>query len=235
MKNFKKAEKIVADYRKLRLNPKEKNNFNIHKKLIEAGYNSMSDLENDINEDYIISSKIKIKEINTDILLEEIKKSIGTNTLLLVKPKKTCVYNGNKDFNYLYCKENNIPIYELGYMGGTIVASKEDLGIIFILDRSELLGFIQQKIAYIIYEIFKKTDIIGNDILIDGNKVSGSGYKKIDNSYLYYYQVSFNSDVEIIKNVCTKEIKKIPKGLNNFGDKDREYFCNKMKEWLQQL
>ena len=59
----------------------------------------------------------------------------------------------------------------------------------------------------------------GNDILVDGYKVFGwaSNYYKEYNAIYITAHFTLSVDLELIKNICTKTMVKVPKGLNDFG------------------
>jgi hypothetical protein len=238
MNNFEKALKLVEEYRKLRLFPKEKNEFKLKERLLELGYTEEK-LELEKKELYLKNTVIDIKEINTDSLLIQLQNGIlnKKNTLLLVSPNKSVVYNGDKEFNEEYCKNNNITVFPLGYSGGTIVTTKKDLGIVFILDK-EILSFIILKIRDWISSNFKNSEIKEiainhNDILIDGYKVLGCSEGKKGNMYASFYQVSFDVDIDLIQKISLKKMVKIPKGLSSFGNKTRDDLIKEIKQWLQ--
>jgi len=61
--------------------------------------------------------------------------------------------------------------------------------------------------------------INGNDILVDGYKVSGnfSQYIGPKRDTLFGIHISLNVDLDVIKHYCDKEMNKIPKGLSEYG------------------
>ena len=56
-----------------------------------------------------------------------------------------------------------------------------------------------------------------NDILIDGFKVFGIGSKKFNNLEVFLIYIGINSNIDNIKKICNKSMKKIPKGLYEYG------------------
>lgn len=58
-----------------------------------------------------------------------------------------------------------------------------------------------------------------NDVTVDGFKVAGFGIVPIpDTDYLYHgIHVSINADADEINRICKKPMKKVPKGLSEYG------------------
>jgi len=232
MGNFKKAQEIIKEYNKLRLNPKAKNSFGLNKKLRSAGYTEQEYLD-EIQKRYLVNANIKFKEITDETLVEEIQKSLDKNTILFVNPRNVCVYNGDKDFNSNYSKEHNIPVHQLGYSGGTLVALNGDLGCVFILKKDGLLGYLQSKVKNWVSENIRECEINGNDILVNGKKVIGFASTKIGDNYIYYFQSSFSVNLNLIQEISVKKMVKIPAGLSEFSNKTRVDLINEIKLWLQ--
>lgn len=233
MKNFREAKKIVDDYRKLRLNKEAKNEFRLQDKLKEIGYTTDSFKE----EESLNNLKgIEINYCDIDNTISSINNQFSSskNSILFNIPTKKSVYTGKNEYNKDYCDTNNITILDLGYSGGTIVVSDKDLGISFVLDNEIEQIYLTKKISEIISRLFKTAEINGNDILIDGYKICGCVYINKGGKHAYMYQISFETDIELIKNICLKEMVKIPRGLNYFRDNTREDLINEIKIWLQQ-
>lgn len=239
MNNFEKAKNIIEEYRKLRLDKDAKDNFKLQEKLTEIGYTEQQFIKenNKIEIDKLnIFNDIKINYCDVNNIQESISNQFKEkdNSILFNIPTKKAIYTGNGEYNKEFCVNNNITILDLGYSGGTIVFGEDDLGISIVLNEKIEQSFLTEKIAEIITKLFKQVTISGNDILIDGYKICGSVYIDKNNKHSYMYQISFNTDIDLIKNICVKEMVKIPKSLNCFGNKTREDFINEIKLWLQQ-
>ena len=230
MKDFKKAEEIIKEYRKLRLNKKTKDEFDLHKKLAKLGYTEQQFIA-ERDDRYLKSLEMQVDYCDVDNTVEKITEHIISSkpSVLLAIPTKPAVYVGKDEFNRKYCIENNIPILQLGYSGGTIVEGNGDLGIAIFLKKAMNLRFFQEKIS----EWIGDCKIAGNDILVNGNKVVGGAILKKGDKTIYYFQVSFSVDLNLIENICSKEMKKIPKGLSEFGTKTREELIEEVQSWLQ--
>ena len=70
---------------------------------------------------------IKVNKDNvSDTILNTIKNQ--EEKILYMVGEEDCVFTSLRDnFNYQYCKDNNIHIYHLKNMGGVIVSSKGDI------------------------------------------------------------------------------------------------------------
>ena len=160
----------------------------------------------------------------------------SNNSGYIVVSESTEVEIGNQnDCDFEYCKEHNIPVYDIKRDGGTIVYTKGAVSIAMIFDvkygwisenfNSHLVNYLKD---YISSE--HTIEHMGNDILIDGYKVASGTELRIGNNLEKIYagfQLSINQDLEAIKHVCKKEMVKVPKGLSDYGITTEEIiiFC----------
>ena len=136
------------------------------------------------------------------------------------------VYSSNlNQTNKEYCKSNNVNISESYNMGGTIVASKGDLDVAIFKTNGWYIGktMLEDVKKYLENKI-NNISIDGNDLLIDGKyKVMSFASINAGDKYIYtVIHVSINPNKDLIENVCTKEMKKIPKGLSEYGITTKE-------------
>lgn len=133
-------------------------------------------------------------------------------------------YGWDEDFNKEYCDEHHIPYRALNRDGGTIVCFKGNIGVGFIYENQKYKCSMLAKLLDDLCKYFKQKGLdatrSNNDILIDGFKTaSGSDYN-LPPDYKWTYetiQISINSDLDVIKNVCLKPMVKIPKALSDYG------------------
>lgn len=232
MTNFEKALQLENEYHKILGDTNAMDLFKFKDKLLDIGYTEQEFELLKLNKQ-IVELGIEIKEITPDKIFSETKKNIKKKALILVKPIAKCVYNGNVEFNKEYCDNNNIPVYDIGYSGGTIVASSGDLAGILIIDDPRLFEIFQNRIVSWIKENYSNVTTEGNDILVEGYKVFGGATMYNGGRFIFYFQLSFNMDIGLIKSISKKEMIKIPKGLNSFGNKTREDLINDLRLWLQ--
>lgn len=121
-------------------------------------------------------------------------------------------YHGSQPIDYELCKNLDVRVVELNYAGGTIIGSADDLSIIMVFPESMGMEheIIIGKIVEIISKYVPNTTIDGNDILVNGDKVSGSMTRTIMGSFVWAAQISFRDYSEYIAKICNKPPVKKP-------------------------
>lgn len=121
-------------------------------------------------------------------------------------------YHGNVEIDYELCKELGVQVVELNYEGGTIIGSAKDLSIIVVFPAIMSMehSIIINKFKEILDKYIEGISINGNDILLNGNKVSGSMTRQVGNSFVWAAQVSFADYSEYIEKICNKPAIKTP-------------------------
>ena len=116
------------------------------------------------------------------------------------------------------CKEYGYEIVESYNNGGTILANEGD--IIFSHLEAPENGWLFRFAGYFVNWLKGKglnAEYLDNDILVDGYKVCGTcitRYGRIDFSSAY---IGINTNLNHIKAICRKPMKKVPKGLSEYG------------------
>lgn len=146
--------------------------------------------------------------------------------------KKEIAYSGIGDeeivltgkrnaINEKYCLDNSIRVEHTANEGGTIVVQDGDIEFGFF----KFNGFDDgAKLMTKICNELKKTlgdriELVDNDLLIDGTYKVGS-YSSVNVGDRLIYtgcHISMSINLEHIQNICLKEMKKIPKGLSDYG------------------
>ena len=123
--------------------------------------------------------------------------------------------------NFDYCQKYNIDCVDIGRRGGAFVVNKGDIGIGIVvktLDNSKALDIEEKFVQYLKEKGFNVTQD-SNDVLIDGYKVfawASHYYQEYDALFItVHFTMSVN--IELIKQICTKPMTKVPKGLPDFG------------------
>lgn len=167
----------------------------------------------EITEDAILTGKYGIYILDADILY---------------------VHHGNAPLDYELCKELGIRVNELKYAGGNIVGSEKDLTIHIVFP--ETMGMthevVIQKIAEIIGKYVPNTTYEKNDILVDGNKISGSATRSICGSWVWMAQISFGDYSDYISKICQKPAIKKPSYIDG-SLLTRDVLEAEMVAWLQ--
>lgn len=166
---------------------------------------------------------MEIIELNSNNVVEGITGIIQQQKECVVYgiPDKNYVFCGfNTNFNKQYCNENNIGLLEFPNEGGLIIVNKGDFDIGHFSYKTEnkfnyefsdyLLKFLKNKNI--------NANLEGNDLIIDGLYKCASFSSRRFNKILYSaYHISIGMNLDLIKNICTKEMIKTPKGLEDYG------------------
>lgn len=124
----------------------------------------------------------------------------------------------NVDINEQYCKDNNIPVFRVERTGGTIVSNPGDFDFVIVEKEkkytrpqilTKLLTLLVSKNQSVVFE--------NNDLLVDGYKVASYSYRDVPGGIYTAIHISMSVNMNLIKNICNKEMIKVPKGLNDFG------------------
>ena len=235
MDRFLEAKEIVENYisrdRTIEIE-------NIHIQLSKVGYSQERYLKELIeynfnNSDYAVEYTSSEEAFKVTFCAVQNK----AETVVLALPDKPFVYLGKDVFDKSYCDKNNIGYSEMKHAGGTIVSSSADLQIALITSEQDSCLYLKSKIDKWITDNFKDVtnhEITAdhNDTLIDGYKVMGTSLYPVGGMYVMYFQISFEVDIDMIKSICTKEMKKIPKGLAEFGTTTRDDLIKELLVWL---
>lgn len=135
---------------------------------------------------------------------------------------KNYVYKGDFECpDEAYLQEHNLEICEIPTIGGIIIVSAGDIGFgltTFNLDKTNsFLEKAKENLIALIESHGYKCTLDGNDILINNFKVASYCSLIRDQVFFGVFQCSVNVNLELIKNICTKPMVKIPKGLSEFG------------------
>lgn len=160
----------------------------------------------------------KVKQPDT---VSEIKKNIecGNHTGFHVMVETPVVFvHKERQVDEETCKTLGYDVYEAYYNGGTIVGNKGDMA--FAHFGSIENGWMERFITYFLDWLKAKglnAVYESNDILVDGYKVCGlcvTRYGRIDYTAGF---ISLNVNLDHIKAICKKPMKKVPKGLSEYG------------------
>lgn len=159
-------------------------------------------------------------------------KDVEQETIRVLKNKidnyvAYCIHDGdwvwaskNAEIDRAYCASNNINVSESYNMGGTIVASKGDVDIaLFKTDGWDIGEKVLACLKETLQDIVPNLTIAGNDLLIDNQyKVASHASINTGDKLIYtVVHISISPNIELIKNICTKPMIKIPKGLGEYG------------------
>lgn len=155
--------------------------------------------------------------------------------IICLNQTEVCYLNDDS-CNVQYCEENNIPIIKnseiktiLQNNGGCIVGVN---GNIFINIKVKSDICLSDKFSKMLCQYLKNKGIESvsednNDILINGFKVASGCETTYNGWQLMVYQISLYQDINLIENICTKAMVKVPKGLSEYGltTEELKQFC----------
>jgi hypothetical protein len=143
-------------------------------------------------------------------------------------------YHGNQPIDYDLCKELDVRVVELNYAGGTIIGSADDLSIIIVFPETVGLTheIVIEKFVEIISKYVPNTSYNGNDILVSGEKVSGSMMRGFNTTWIWAAQVTFSDYSEYIEKICQKPAIKKPTYIDN-SLLTRDVLEADLVSWLQ--
>lgn len=121
-------------------------------------------------------------------------------------------YHGKSPIDYRLCKHLGVRVVELNYDGGIIIGSANDLSIIIVFPASLNMthSIMINKIRDIIGKYIPDTTIDRNDILVNGEKVSGSMTRQVGDCFVWAAQISFADYSDYIHLICSKPSIKKP-------------------------
>ena len=139
---------------------------------------------------------------------------------------RNIVYKGKGTIDEQYCLEHGYLVYNSIDFGGGLVATKNDLVLVVLKNEGWSVGLeIVESIISYLKEKGLNVSLVNNDIIIDEQfKVASYSSVNVGNNCIYTgVQCTFNPNVEDIKNICKyKPMKKIPKGLSDYGITNEE-------------
>lgn len=236
MKNIIEAIKTEKEYWRQR--SMYLDTYNLVDKLKEFGFKSFEEYEQQKRLYFFNNLKFNKVENITPNAVEEVFKMIdnGKSGVLLIDWDRTAVLSGSgglKTMDTTYCEHNNIPVYPINTVGGTIVGTEEDfsLGICcpnkIKVDDEFILNLIKELIQKYTND---KVTVDGNDILIANKKVCGSSRYLTDKIYMFVAHFSFSDKTELIKNICHPD--KIGKDVGYIDCMTKEDFKREVCTWL---
>lgn len=155
-------------------------------------------------------------------------KTILYNNLVIenLSDRPKAIYNPGTNFNKQYCKNQNIELVNTQHCGGCIVVFPGDMVLGHYDKHSNFIEELSNRI-----ETWLQNKLFGNEIRFDNNDLLINGKKILGMMRLDFVDeehefsglfLSYQSDIDIIKNVCTKKMEKEPIGLKEFGIEKEE-------------
>lgn len=141
-------------------------------------------------------------------------------------------YGEDGGFDENKAVELGVKCYNLKKKGGAMVTSPGDIVYCFTTKKecpnfdTQLRKFLATKLS----ERNIKAEQVNNDLLVDGKKCSGTMHQQIGKLHFYGGHISIDCNLDLIKEICTKEMVKIPCGLSDYG-----ITTENVVRWLQEF
>ena len=164
-----------------------------------------------------------MKKVNSENILSELINALNQkydNFVAYSIENMPIVFRSkSNDVDMDYCNNNNIYVMDSNNFGGTIVSNIGDVDVAIFKREgwnvgvdvlTALKNFLSSKV---------QLRMVGNDLLTEqGDKVISYASVNTGDRIIYtVLHISFNPNLEMIKNICSKEMKKTPAGLLQFG------------------
>jgi lipoate-protein ligase A len=117
------------------------------------------------------------------------------------------------------CYELGYKVYEAQYGGGIIITNLGDIDIAYFGQPGNTFhsDFCKYFTEWLINIKGLKAECTKNDVLVDNYKVSGNGVIRHSGIEYSVIHIGINTNLENIKKICKKPMKKVPKGLSEYG------------------
>lgn len=135
-------------------------------------------------------------------------------------------------YNAQYCSDCGIPAYPIHSQGGAIVNAKGDFNVAIVVPESIGVNaeYFLHKLADILQShTDRKIEVVGNDVLLDGQKVLGSSTATNNDMFSFVAAVSLVDKAELISQICTKHSSKTPAYIDFLTCDELE---SEVRKWL---
>lgn len=179
-----------------------------------------------------------IKKVQSDQALTTIQDFICNEKegfAYCVHDMKSIFTAQGNDFNQKTCEDLGYQVLHTGHTGGVVVVNPGDVSVIHF---GSIGNEIMHNFANYLVNEYRQRGLNaffdGNDILIDGYKISGLSATPYGTLQYSTIHIGINTNLEDIKAICTKPMIKIPKGLSEYNITTEEVeqmfleFCNQI-------
>ena len=133
-----------------------------------------------------------------------------------------CVWTGRLNtLDEDACKKANLIIATGEYLGGSIVCFHGDLSLCLVTWGNTLPDFgemCMEAVADLLTEAGAEVRRDNNDVLADGKKIASWARATTRSGWVQtVVHFSVNTDLELIKRICTKPMRKVPGQLSDYG------------------
>ena len=135
-----------------------------------------------------------------------------------VHDEKSIFMTNPDSINREVCDKEGYTVLNTQHTGGVVVVNEGDVSVVhFGVIGNEWM----HRFADYLIERYKERGLNAtyedNDVLIDGYKISGLSATPYDNIQYSTIHIGINTNLDHIKQICRKPMKKVPKGLSEYG------------------
>lgn len=104
------------------------------------------------------------------------------------------------------------------HTGGTIVGFPGSITLVAFTNKKVCKPTWKEDLVEFLKSKGLEAYINRNDVMVDGYKVAGMMDRFVKHDLQYYaIHISINADADVVASICDKPMKKIPKGLSDYG------------------
>lgn len=134
---------------------------------------------------------------------------------------ENCTIVGNRGGSSVDAiKKHGLRMVQVKHEGGTIVTSPGDISIGIFTEGYKGRDY-RDKIVNRLIDRLRENGHIAtvdqNDLVVNGRKVVGFGSRMFGKILYTAIHIAVNTDINLIKAICTKNMKKVPDALSNYG------------------
>lgn len=217
MSDIIKAIEKEKKYISYRMQGKEP--FHLVDAVKECGFNSLGDYFTakrrcEISQEPVV--KVASKDATATIQDFIINQKHGF--AYCVHDEKLCFVAKANDVYADACEEYGYTVLDTQHTGGAVVVNKGDMSVVHF---GTVGNRVMQDFADYLIERYKERGLNAtyedNDVLIDGCKISGLSATTYGHIQYSTIHIGINTNLDHIKAICRKPMKKVPKGLSEYG------------------
>ena len=232
MSDIIKAIEKEKEYLSYRMNGKEP--FHLVDAVKECGFDSLEDYFT-AKRRYEISHMdvVKVKSKDATATIRDFIVNQKHGFAYCVHDEKLCFVANADAVNEDACTEYGYHVIDTQHTGGAVVVNKGDMSVVYF---GTVGNVVMKDFAMYLIGKYKEMGLNAtyedNDVLIDGYKISGLSATPYGHIQYSTIHIGINTNLDHIKAICRKPMKKIPKGLSEYGITTEEVeqmfleFCN---------
>ena len=135
-----------------------------------------------------------------------------------VHDEKSIFCTDRNTINEDACAEHGYTVLDTKHTGGVVVVNDCDVSVVHFGGIGD--DWMHRFAKYLIERYKDKglnASFDGNDVLIDGYKISGLSATPYGNIQYSTIHIGVNTNLDHIKAICKKPMVKVPKGLSDYG------------------